>query len=183
ELAATILKQAEAEKKRIETLAEAEKLRLGLEAAGRAEAQRTEGAAAAEVIRLKGTAEAEIIRAKGQSEAASMQLKANAYLEYNEAAVLDKLLNGLPDIVRAFAEPLSKVDRITVVSTGGDGAGVNKITADMAQMVAQVPALIESLTGKKIHELMQQVRRMDSTGTPVKAPDVSIGKSETPARK
>jgi len=79
---------------------------------------------------------------------------------------------------------LSKVDKITVVSTGGDGAGVNKITADMAQMVAQVPALIESLTGKKIHELMQQVRRLDSAnGAPVKAPDVSIGKSDSSVRK
>src|SRR5207249_2622309 len=138
ELTATILKEAEAQRKKIETLAEAERQRLGLEAAGRAEAQKIEGSAAADVIRLKGTAEAEIIRAKGQSEAASMQLKASAYLEYNEAAVLDKLLGGLPEIVRAFAEPLSKVDKITVVSTGGDGAGVNKITADMAQMVAQV---------------------------------------------
>ena len=177
ELAATILKQAEAEKKRIETLAEAEKLRLALEAAGRAEAQKTEGAAAAEVIRLKGTAEAEIIRSKGQSEAAAMQLKASAYLEYNEAAVLDKLLAGLPDVVRALAEPLGKVDKITVVSTGGDGgAGVNKITADMATMVAQVPALIESLTGKKISELMRQVRPLApgeipaTTDNPVKAP-------------
>ncbi len=177
ELAATILKQAEAEKKRIETLAEAEKLRLSLEAAGRADAQKTEGAAAAEVIRLKGTAEAEIIRSKGQSEAAAMQLKASAYLEYNEAAVLDKLLAGLPDVVRALAEPLSKVDKITVVSTGGDGgAGVNKITADMATMVAQVPALIESLTGKKISELMRQVRPLApgeipaTTDNPVKAP-------------
>ena len=115
--------------------------------------------AAADIIRLKGTAEAEIIRAKGQSEAAAMQLNASAYLEYNEAAVLDKLLTVLPEVVRAFAEPLSKVDKITVVSTGGDsGAGVNKITADMAQMVAQVPALLEALTGKKISELMQHVR-------------------------
>jgi flotillin len=130
ELTATMLKQAEADKKRIETLAEAERQRLGLEAAGRAEAVKTEGSAAADVIRLKGTAEAEIIRAKGQSEAAAMQLKASAYLEYNEAAVLDKLLSGLPDIVRALAEPLSKVDKITVVSTGGDGggAGVNRQT-------------------------------------------------------
>ena len=172
ELAATVLKDAEAQKKRIETLAEAERQRLALEATGRADAQKAEGTAAAEIIRLKGTAEAEIIRAKGQSEAEAMQLKANAYLEYNEAAVIDKLLGGLPDVVRAFAEPLSKVDKITVVSTGGDGgAGVNKITADMAQMVAQVPALIESLTGKNLHELMQQVRRIDSNSTPVKAPD------------
>src|SRR5690349_9218434 len=176
ELAATILKQAEAEKKRIETLAEAEKQRLSLEAAGRAEAQKTEGAAAADVIRLKGTAEAEIIRSKGQSEAAAMQLKASAYLEYNEAAVLDKLLAGLPEVVRALAEPLGKVDKITVVSTGGEGgAGVNKITADMATMVAQVPALIESLTGKKISDLMRQVRplaagEIPATTDPVKAP-------------
>jgi flotillin len=184
ELAATILKQAEAEKKRIETLAEAEKQRLSLEAAGRAEAQKTEGAAAADVIRLKGTAEAEIIRSKGQSEAAAMQLKASAYLEYNEAAVLDKLLAGLPDVVRALAEPLGKVDKITVVSTGGEGgAGVNKITADMATMVAQVPALIESLTGKKISDLMRQVRPLGPGEIPadgaVKAPP--SGTPGTPA--
>jgi flotillin len=189
ELAATILKQAEAEKKRIETLAEAEKQRLSLEAAGRAEAQKTEGAAAAEVIRLKGTAEAEIIRSKGQSEAAAMQLKASAYLEYNEAAVLDKLLAGLPDVVRALAEPLGKVDKITVVSTGGDGgAGVNKITADMATMVAQVPALIESLTGKKISELMRQVRPLApgeiSADGAVKAPPSGTpGTPASPAAK
>jgi flotillin len=179
ELTATVLKDVEVQRKRIETLADAERQRLSLEASGRADAQKVEGAAAAEVIRLKGSAEAEIIRAKGQSEAEAMQLKANAYLEYNEAAVIDKLLGSLPEVVRAFAEPLSKVDKITVVSTGGDGAaGVNKITADMAQMVAQVPALIESLTGKNIHELMQQVRRIDSNNAPpVKAPEVSIGTS------
>ena len=79
---------------------------------------------------------------------------------------------------------MSKVDRITVVSTGGDGAGVNKVTADVTQMVAQVPALIESLTGKKIHELMQQVRRLDSTAAaPVKAPDVTLGTPGSQVKK
>jgi flotillin len=177
ELAATILKEAEAQRKRIETLAEAERQRLALEAAGRAEAQKTEGTAAAEVIRLKGTAEAEIIRAKGQSEAAAMQLKAGAYLEYNEAAVLDKLLTGFPEVVRAFAEPLTKVDKITVVSTGGgDSAGVHKITGDMAQMVAQVPALLEALTGKKIAELMRQVRPIAPGPHPETPPPTESGK-------
>ncbi|MEK6610591.1 MAG: SPFH domain-containing protein, partial [Gemmatimonadota bacterium] len=160
ELAGTILKEAEAQRKKIETMADAERQRLTLEATGRADAVKTEGAAAADIIRLKGNAEAEIIRAKGQSEAAAMQLKASAYLEYNEAAVLDKVLSGLPEVVRALAEPLSKVDKITIVSTGGDSAGVNKITADMAQMVAQVPALLEALTGKKFAELMAGVRRL-----------------------
>lgn len=168
ELAATILKEAEANRKRIETLAEAERQRLALEAAGRAEAVKTEGSAAADVIRLKGTAEAEIIRAKGQSEAGAMQLKADAFREYNEAAILDKLLGGFPEVVRAFAEPLSKVDRITVVSTGGGadggGAGVSRVTADIAQMVAQVPALLEALTGKKMSELLERVRPLGPGG-------------------
>lgn len=167
ELAGTILKEAEAQRKKIETMADAERQRLTLEATGRAEAQKAEGAAAAEVIRIKGTAEAEIIKAKGQSEAAAMQLKASAFLQYNEAAILDKLFTGFPEVVRAFAEPLSKVDKITIVSTGGDsGAGVHKITGDMAQMVAQVPALLEALTGKKMSELMQHVRPLAAGTAP-----------------
>jgi flotillin len=166
ELAATVLKQAEAERQKIQTLAEAERQRLALEATGRADAQKIEGTAAADVIRLKGTAEAEIIKAKGQSEAGAMQLKAGAFHEYNQAAILDKLLASFPEVVRAIAEPLSKVDKITVVSTGSgsDSAGVHRITGDIAQMVAQVPALFEALTGKKVSELMDRVRPMAPTG-------------------
>jgi len=168
ELAATMLKQADAERQRIQTLAEAERQRLALEATGRAEAQKIEGTAAADVIRLKGTAEAEIIKAKGQSEAGAMQLKAGAFQDYNQAAILDKLLVGFPEVVRAFAEPLSKVDKITVVSTGSgnDSAGVSRITGDIAQMVAQVPALFEALTGKKVSELMDRVRPISAGAAP-----------------
>ena len=52
------------------------------------------------------------------------------------------------------------VDKITVVSTGGETSGVNKVTADMAQMVAQVPALLESLTGKQMSQLLEHVRKL-----------------------
>jgi flotillin len=180
ELAATVLKQADAERQRIQTLAEAERQRLALEATGRAEAQKIEGTAAADVIRLKGTAEAEIIKAKGQSEAGAMQLKAGAFQDYNQAAILDKLLAGFPEVVRAFAEPLSKVDKITVVSTGSgsDSAGVHRITGDIAQMVAQVPALFEALTGKKVSELMDRVRPISAGAEP--AGEVVV---EPPAQK
>jgi flotillin len=159
ELTATVLKQVEAERQRIETLATAERMRLAAEAAGRAEAARAQGTAEAEVIRLKGTAEAEIIRAKGEAEADAMQVKAAAFHEYNQAAVIDKLLTGLPEVVRALGEPLSKVDKITIVSTGNghDGAGANKIVADIASMVAQAPALFETLAGVKISDLFARV--------------------------
>jgi flotillin len=159
ELAATVLKQAEAERLRIETLANAEKARLTAEAAGRADAARAQGSAEAEVIRLKGTAEAEIILAKGQSEAEAMKVKAAAFHEYNQAAVIDKLLTGMPEVVRAMAEPLSKVDKITIVSTGNGtgGAGANKVVADVTSMIAQAPALFETLAGVKIGDLFARI--------------------------
>src|SRR5579883_2200269 len=129
ELQATIQKAAEAERRRIETVAEAERQRIILEAQGQAdgakakglgeaEAARARGLAEAEVIRARGLAEAEVIRAKGEAEADAMKVKAAAYHEYNQAAVLDKLLTGMPEIVRAISEPLSKVDKVTIVSTG-----------------------------------------------------------------
>ncbi|CAA9540913.1 MAG: Inner membrane protein YqiK [uncultured Thermomicrobiales bacterium] len=165
ELIATVLKSAEVERKRIETLAEADRQSQISHATGAAEATRLDGAAKADIVRLQGMAEAEIIRAKGDAEAGAMNVKALAYQEYNQAAVLDKLLNNLPEMVRAVSEPLSRIDRITVVGTGGDNSGMNKITGDMTQIVAQVPALLESLTGISINDLMTRVPGIDQTGS------------------
>ncbi|MFN8533006.1 MAG: SPFH domain-containing protein [Dehalococcoidia bacterium] len=167
ELVATVQKSAEAEKSKILALADAERGRIL--AIAEAERRRIEQEAAghAEGTRAMGLAEAEVIRAKGEAEAAAMAQKAGAFHEYNEAAIVDKLLSGLPDVVRAMAEPLTKVDKITVVSTGGNGshgAGVNQITADVAQMIAQVPALVETLTGMKINDLMNRVPQLRQAG-------------------
>ena len=80
-----------------------------------------------------------------------MNVKAEAYQEYNQAAVVDKLITGLPEIVKALASPLANVDKITIVSTGnGDSAGMNKITGDITEMAAQVPALFEALSGMQM---------------------------------
>jgi len=159
ELIATVLKQAEIERQRIETLAAAEKQRLSVEAEGRASS-----------IRQQGEAEAEIIFKKGDAEARAMNVKAAAFQEYNQAAVIDKLLTGLPEVVRALASPLANVDKITVVSTGnGDAAGMNKITGDLTKMAAQVPALFETLSGMNISDLLAKVRMI---GDKAPKPDV-----------
>jgi flotillin len=167
ELQATVQKSAEADRRRVETMAEAERQRLIFEAQGQAEAAaetakatRVKGEAEAEVIRVKGLAEAEVIRAKGEAEANAMRVKAAAFHEYNQAAVLDKLLTGMPEIVRAIAEPLSKVDKVTIVSTGegaNGGMGASRLTGDIMNMVAQVPALFELLSGTRIGDLMSRV--------------------------
>src|SRR5260370_40186800 len=84
ELVATVLKPAEVERQRIETLANAEKMRLTVEA---------EGAAAS--TRVRGEAEADIIFRKGDAEARAMNVKAEAFQEYNQAAIIDKLFTAM----------------------------------------------------------------------------------------
>ena len=157
ELIATVLKGAEIERQRIETLAAAERQRTTVEAEGRASA-----------IRAQGEAEAEIIFKKGDAEARAMNVKAEAYQEYNQAAVVDKLITGLPEIVKALASPLANVDKITVVSTGnGSSAGMHKITGDITEMAAQVPALFEALSGMQMSDLMGKIRLLgDKTPKP-----------------
>jgi len=156
ELEATVTKPAEAEGQRMQVLAEGQRQKLSIEAAGQAEA-----------TRLQGTAEAEIVRAKGQAEADAMHQKAEAYQEYSQAAVLDKLITGMPEVVRALSQSLASVDKITIVSTGdGKSPGVSQLTGEVAKMVAQVPELFETLTGQKVSDLMSRLRTLDVPETP-----------------
>jgi len=148
ELVATVLKGAEVERARIETLAAAERQRLIAEAEGRASS-----------LRAQGEAEAEIIFKKGEAEAKAMNVKATAYQEWNQAAVVDKLISSMPEMVRALATPLNNIDKITIVSTGdGATAGVHKITGDVTAMAAQVPALFEALSGMQMSDLLAKVK-------------------------
>src|SRR6202142_2194554 len=148
ELIATVLKGAEIERQRIETLALAERQRLMSEADGHASA-----------IRAQGEAEAEIIFKKGEAEAKAMNVKAEAYQEFNQAAIVDKLITNMPEIVRALASPLANVDKITIVSTGnGSSAGMHKITGDITEMAAPIPALFQTLSGMPFSELFAKVR-------------------------
>jgi flotillin len=166
ELIATVLKQAEIERQRIETLAAAEKQRLIAEAEGHASS-----------IRAQGEAEAEIIFKKGESEAKAMNVKAEAYQEYNQAAVIDKLFTSLPEMVRALAAPLANVDKITVISTGnGDASGMNKITGDITKMAAQVPALFETLSGMSMTDLLSKVRLIGDKAKPDVLPPAAPAK-------
>ena len=150
ELIATVLKRSEIDKQRVENTANGERARLMAEAEGRASA-----------IRLQGEAEAAIILQKGEAEAKAMNVKAEAYQEWSQAAVVDKLITNLADVVRAMSEPLSKVDKITIVSTGDNGnVGAHKLTGEMTAIAAQVPALFEALSGMKMSDLMSNVKQM-----------------------
>ncbi len=169
ELMATVLKQTEAEQKKIRGLAEVEKERLILTAAGRAEAVRSEGfaqadaakaqgLASAEAERAAGMARADVLKAQGLAEAEAVEAKAKAYQNYSQAAILDKLLGGLPELAKAVAGPLEHVDKITVVSTGGEDTGMQKVTRDITRIMAQAPELVEGLTGISVAGWLSQLK-------------------------
>jgi flotillin len=168
ELEATVRRPAEAEQYRIETLANAEKARVETEAAGQAtatratgeaeaDATRARGLADAEIIKAKGMAEAEVIRAQGIAQAHAMQEKAEAWQQYNQAAIIQQLIDSLPQVAAAVSEPLSRTERIVVINSGGDGAGASQVTRDIANIIAQVPETVEALTGVDLIEAIKNL--------------------------
>ena len=157
ELEATVKRSADADRYKVETDAAAQRQRAEQIAKGEAEARRQKGMADADVIKATGTSEADIIALKGSAEAEAMKKKADSFKEYNQAAVLQILLAALPEIAKAVAEPLSKTDKITLISTGGDGTGASKLTGDVAKIMAELPAIVESLSGVDIRRLIESI--------------------------
>ena len=142
--------EAEAERYKLETVAEGERARVVAEAQAAAESIKLHGQADADAIRARGEAEADAIRAQGLAEAQAMVKKADAWKEYGQAAMIQQLFESLPDVASAVAQPLAKTDSIVVISNGGadgSGAGASKVTQDVSATIAQLPALVESLTG------------------------------------
>jgi len=187
ELDATVRKPAEAEYFRVNRMAEAEKQKLTLEAQGRAEAQKAQGFAEADVVartgeadgsavKARGLATADVIEAQGAAEALAMKKKAESWAMYNEAAVTQMLVEAMPLIAKAIAEPLSKTERMIIINSGnGNGGGASKLTADVTTIMSQIPAVIEGLTGMKMEELISKVPAMKERRGTVVEPD---GKAE-----
>ncbi|MFF6783898.1 SPFH domain-containing protein [Streptomyces sp. NPDC012510] len=144
----------EGEKQRRTALAEAE----AVEGLRQGESERARRAAIAEAVRLEGEAEAAAIGAKGAAEAEAMRQKADAFAQYGDAAVLQMLVEVLPQVVAKAAEPLAAVDRMTVIST--DGAA--RIPRAVAENVAQGLELLGSTTGVDLAELLKGLSRRDA---------------------
>ncbi len=154
------------EKQRRQALAEAE----AIEGAKRGEAERARRAAIADAVRLEGDAEAAAIAAKGAAEADAMQKRADAFEKYGDAAMLQMMVEALPQIVAKAAEPLGAIDRMTVIST--DGA--SKLSRTVTDNVAQGVELLGSATGIDIGAMLRglaadRARRTGGAGTTDKA--------------
>ena len=121
---------------RLETIAKAEKNRILLEAE-----------ATAEAVRVKGEARAFAIEAKANAEAKQMVKKADAWRDYQEAAMVDMLLCCLPKVAAEVAGPLTSAKKIVMVSSGRGDVGAAKITKEVLEVVTKLPSVVNDLTG------------------------------------
>uniref|UniRef100_A0A8C9TTS3 Flotillin n=1 Tax=Scleropages formosus TaxID=113540 RepID=A0A8C9TTS3_SCLFO len=142
ELEAKVRKPAEAERYRLEKLAEAERSQLIMEAEAEAES-----------IRVKGEAEAFALEAKGRAEAEQMAKKAEAFREYREGAMVDMLLEKLPLMAEEISKPLSAVQKVTMISSGGSEVGAAKLTGEVLEIMTRLPETVEGLTGVSISQV------------------------------
>lgn len=104
----------------------------------------------AETTRLEGGAEAQIVLTKGEAEAKALAMRADAYKQFNEAAIIQTVLAALPDIVRAAAEPMGHIDSLTVMSADGASDLVKNATRAMIESTTA----IKGLTGLDVPNLV-----------------------------
>ena len=155
-LAATIQKQADADKYRVEQDALAEQAKRQREAEAQryameqeAAAIKAKGDAEAYAIRVRGEAEAAAIKAKGEAEAAAMDKKAEAMKKYGQAAMAQMAIEVLPQVAKEVAAPLSKVDKITLYGEGGMGS----LSGNVPSVMAKVFDTVKSATGIDLQEI------------------------------
>jgi flotillin len=139
----------EGERSRRQALAQAAEIEGRAE--GAAEQARREAIAAA--VEREGAAEAAAILAKGHAEAEAMDKRAEAFTHYDEAAVLDLVVKVLPELVRAAAEPLGNIDKMTVIST--DGA--SQVARTVATNVEQGIQIGSDVTGVDLRGLLSRL--------------------------
>ncbi|MGW7414817.1 flotillin family protein [Streptomyces sp. NPDC054863] len=168
ELDTKVRKPADAARYQAEQEAEARKVALVKQAEADAERSRLTGegeklhrAALAAAVRIEGESEAAAIAAKGAAEAEAMQKKADAFAQYGDAAVIQMLVEALPQVVAKASEPLSAIGKMTVIST--DGA--SQLSRTVTDNVAQGMELLSSTTGVDLAALLKGIAQKGAQDT------------------
>lgn len=142
-------RQQEAEAKLIEEQKEAEARKVQADAEMYAKKQEAEG------IKAVGEAEAAAIQARGLAEAEAMEKKADAYSKYNNAAITQMIVEKLPDIAAAIAEPIRSIDKVTIIDGGNGTSGIEQIGASTPAVLAKVIESVKETTGFDLVEVMK----------------------------
>ncbi|KOP64313.1 hypothetical protein AMS62_02870 [Bacillus sp. FJAT-18019] len=162
---ADVKKKAEADRYSVEQAAEADKARkmreadalqysIETQAKASAEQKRLDGLAVADAERAKGTAEAEVIRLRGIAEADAKEKLAEAFQKFGEAAVLDIIVKMLPELAGKIAQPISSIEKLTVVDTG-KGEGAARVSNYVTELMSTAPEMLKSVSGIDVEELIK----------------------------
>ncbi|WP_442599067.1 flotillin family protein [Neobacillus sp. D3-1R] len=165
------LAEADANQYRIESLAKAE-----------AEKVRMDGLAKAEAEKAKGETEAEIIRLKGLAEAEAKQKIAEAFEKYGQAAILEMIVKMLPEYAKQVAAPLSNIDKITVVDTGGgngENSGANKITGYATNLMSSLQESLKASSGIDVKELLENFSGKGNVRQSIEQLSAEVSKANT----
>ena len=165
QLVASVKKPADAEKYKTEVEAEANRVKaikeaearaeaMKLEALAKAEARRVEAQAEADAIRARGEAEAEATKAKGIADAEAKDRLAEAMKKYGEAAVVEMVIQQLPEIMGAVSKPMEQIDHITVIDNGGS-EGASKVAKTVSDVATNGFTVLKDLTGVDIAQMMK----------------------------
>ncbi|MEW2066856.1 SPFH domain-containing protein [Streptomyces sp. NPDC007346] len=186
ELDTKVRKPADAARYQAEQEAEARRIAQVKEAEADAERSRLTGqgeklhrSALADAVRIEGEAEAASIAAKGAAEAEAMQKKADAFAQYGDAAILQMLVEVLPEVVAKASEPLSAIDKLTVIST--DGAG--QLARTVTDNVAQGMELLSSTTGVDVASLLENLKNRTAGPASSSASDTSSSPQKSDQNK
>ncbi|CAL4189298.1 unnamed protein product [Meganyctiphanes norvegica] len=148
ELIATVRLPAEAESYRVEAIAQGRRTQT-------VEAAKAE----AEKIKRIGEAEAYALEAVGKSEAGGMRMKAAAYKQFGEAAVMSLVLDKLPQIAAEIAAPLAKTDEIVILGNS------SSVTNTLTQIAGELPTAIQALTGVDLSKVLGKIPGASSGST------------------
>ena len=151
-------REAEARKYEMETEAEALKAQAEKEAEAlkaRAAASRYAAEQEAAGIQAKGAAEAAAIQAKLLAEAEGMEKKAEAYAKYNNAAVIEMMVNIMPQMAAEIAKPLSAIDKVNIYGGGEGTGGISQVSGSGATVMQQVFDTMSEATGVDFREILK----------------------------
>lgn len=176
-LAAEIKKKADSDRYAVEQAASAD---LAKERA-RAEAAKYSMEQEAEGIRAKGQAEAEAIKAKALAEAEGMEKKAEAYAKYNNAAVAEMIIQALPEIAANIAQPLSQIDKISIIGGGGsEGNGVTAVADNVPIVMSKLFETMKQTTGVDLADIIRADSYDAKVTKNINVTGLSTNEKETP---
>jgi flotillin len=195
ELLATVVKPAEAERLAVVIRAEGEQQaaiiragavqkQLALEGAG--EASRIEAVGRAEAAKLLaiGEAEAEVVKKKLLAEAEGLRQKAEAWKQFNDAAMMNMVVDKLPQLAQAFATQLSSIDKINIIDMGGggDGGGMGKVMSTVGGGMTAMFGMLKDQFGIDVPQLMQsKAGQAPVAQAAEKAPPAGVANGVAPA--